>query len=91
MTFTWNRFDIEAPSANPDNLYDHIGASDSHYVLAEDAINREAVNADKIRTLEVQLKETKRAMHLANAHLEHKNKLLVQLKKLINAEFDRKE
>ena len=84
MTFKWNRWD----SGEPDEAYE---ISDGHWVLEEDATNREAVNADKIRTLEVQLKEAKLAMHRANAHLEHKNKLLVQVKKLVDAEFDRKE
>jgi chromosome segregation ATPase len=34
-----------------------VGSADGEYVRAEDAINREAVNADRIRVLELQLKE----------------------------------
>jgi hypothetical protein len=38
---------------------DEIGSTDGEYVLAEDAINREAVLQAQIRTLEVQLKDAR--------------------------------
>lgn len=55
-TFTYNRFDV----VRMDNrlpLYNE--ASDGNCVKAQDAINREAVNADRIRVLELQLKESR--------------------------------
>lgn len=40
-------------------------SSDGDYVKAEDAINREAVNADRIRVLELQLREAKELLREA--------------------------
>lgn len=57
-TFTFDRFDCRA---------DGVGyacviceeTSDGIYVTAQDALDREAVNADRIRVLELQLKESR--------------------------------
>ncbi|HDR9163642.1 TPA: hypothetical protein QDB28_004046 [Burkholderia vietnamiensis] len=51
-TFAFNRFDIDKYDSNG-----RIPAADGDYVLAEDAINRDAVQSAKIRTLEMQLKD----------------------------------
>jgi hypothetical protein len=62
-TFTFERFDL------PGWACDECGGRarpqsefDGEWVRAEDAINREAVNADAIRTLELHLKEAQRAV-----------------------------
>lgn len=51
-TFEFERFDLL-----------HFGtlqaAADGEFMLAQDAIDREKVNADRIRTLELQLKEAR--------------------------------
>jgi hypothetical protein len=57
MTFIFDRYHVDTVDEP-----DIEEASDGEYVLAEDAINREAVNADRIRLLEVQLKEAKAAL-----------------------------
>lgn len=57
-TFKWNRLDVGCGSVSnirPD-MWCHPDA-EGEYVLAEDAINREAVLQAQIRTLEVQLKD----------------------------------
>jgi hypothetical protein len=56
MTFIFDRYHVDTVDEP-----DIEETSDGEYVLAEDAINREAVNADRIRLLEVQLKEAKAA------------------------------
>jgi len=56
MTYVWDRFDIDVLDNHGWNTYSEKPASDGAYVKAEDAINREAVNAAKIATLEAQLK-----------------------------------
>jgi hypothetical protein len=53
----YERFDV-AHTSGFDDL-DVTAASDGRYVLAEDAINREAVLKARIRTLETQLKDRK--------------------------------
>lgn len=69
MTFEFKRFDIYYA----DGGYEERPSSDGACVLAEDAINREAVNADKIRTLEARLRESEiRRVDLAkDANLYH--------------------
>jgi hypothetical protein len=49
-TFEFERFDVYGPGR-----IDPQG--DGHWIKAQDAIDREKVNADRIRTLELQLKE----------------------------------
>jgi len=61
MTWQFKRYDIEATPHDPEYRYVHVPAGDGAHVSAEDAINREAVNADRIRLLEVQLKEARNA------------------------------
>lgn len=57
-TFVYDRYHV---AGTPDNDYEYdievTPESDGTWVKAEDAINREAVNADRIRTLELQLKQ----------------------------------
>lgn len=72
MTFKFDRYDVE-PVALREALAcgtSRIDRDDGTYVLAEDAINREAVNADKIRLLEVQLKEAKLALAKAQSDID---------------------
>lgn len=62
-TFTFDRFDIYPTKSGNGTVREE--STDGILVLAEDAINREAVNVDRIRVLEVQLKEEKeRALRL---------------------------
>jgi hypothetical protein len=59
-TFVYDRFDMRLRYVGyGDPLMDEIGSTDGEYVLAEDAINREAVLQAHIRTLEVQLKDAR--------------------------------
>jgi hypothetical protein len=60
-TFQWDRFDVQQGSARP--------ASDGLFVLAQDAINREAVLQASIRTLETQLKDRTRELEQLRAKL----------------------
>lgn len=55
-TFAYNRFDVVRMD-NGLSLYNE--ASDGNCVKAQDALDREAVNADRIRVLELQLKESR--------------------------------
>lgn len=55
-TFIFDRFDIYKYDSN-----EKVPAADGEYVMADDAINREAVLQAQIRTLESQLAATKRA------------------------------
>jgi len=52
-TFVYDRLDVLAPG----DEFAMIERSDGPYVLAEDAINREAVLQDEIKTLRAQLKD----------------------------------
>ena len=77
MTFLWKRLDYGEREGEYDD-------AEGRYVLAEDAINREAVNEAKIRTLEVQLKDTKA---LAVSWMEAQQELqrrLAEIEKLAN-------
>lgn len=54
MTFQWERFDVTADCIGSETY--EVPDAEGEYVKAEDAINREAVNAAEIATLKVQLK-----------------------------------
>lgn len=63
MTFKWNRMDVIGVEYKGEETTVHVvAADDGSYVRAFEAINREAVNADRIRTLELQLKEARQAL-----------------------------
>jgi hypothetical protein len=81
MTFLWKRLDYGEHEGEYDD-------AEGRYVLAEDAINREAVNEAKIRTLEVQLKDAKAALHRVQSHLVRKNRAIVEIRNLVNATFE---
>lgn len=87
MTFKWDRLDI----VDPCRLVETEPADDGEYVLAEDAINREAVNADKIRTLEVRLKESNLRANRLDRLLAEKNRALVEIRDITQRTFDIKE
>jgi hypothetical protein len=57
-TFVYDRFDVRALSTGDLHI---ARTSDGEWMKAEDAINREAVLQAQIRTIETQLKDTKRA------------------------------
>jgi len=77
MTYVWDRFDIDVLDNYGWNTYSEKPASDGVYVKAEDAINREAVNADKIRLLEVQLKEmTAKCVQLEDKFITEHEKIV---------------
>lgn len=57
MTYVFERYYFWA---EPETGYMEADP-EGQWVKAEDAINREAVNADRIRVLELQLKEAKSA------------------------------
>jgi hypothetical protein len=80
MTHVFKRYE-------PDSDCSDHERDDGFYVRAEDAINREAVNEAKIRTLEVQLKEAKAQLHRVRTHLMRKNKALVEIRNLLNSTF----
>ena len=61
MTFEWRRVDVNYNYECDDNI-EQIDSADGTYVLAEDAIKREAVNEAKIRTLKVLFKDAKAAL-----------------------------
>jgi hypothetical protein len=90
MTFKFGRYDIE-PIDFGTNGTMRINRDDGEYVLAEDAINREAVNEAKIRTLEVQLKDARLALHRVQGHLVRKNRALVEVKNIVQATFSSDE
>lgn len=56
MTFLFKRYDKPEICSDAD---DFIEARDGDWVCAQDAINREAVNAAKIATLEAQIRKMK--------------------------------
>ena len=61
-TFSYDRFDVHA--CDCDSCFSPVrvtGEFDGKWIKAEDAINRDAVLTAQIRTLELQLKETKAA------------------------------
>ena len=60
MTFEWKRYDIQFDMQR--DCIEEFGCSDGDWVKSEDAINREAVNEAKIRTLETQLKDARAAL-----------------------------
>lgn len=57
-THVWRRFDVQQPGSY--FLVVRRDAADGEYVLAQDAIDREAVLQAQIRTLETQLKDARR-------------------------------
>jgi hypothetical protein len=71
MTFKWDRYHVD----NVDEP-DICEADDGAYVLAEDAINREAVNAAEIATLKVQLKGAREAFLNQSARLIKANGII---------------
>ncbi|MFL9902164.1 hypothetical protein PQR71_29180 [Paraburkholderia fungorum] len=58
-SFVYDRFDINSYDEGYGQEHEEIPRGDGKYVLAEDAINREAVLQAQIRTLEVQLKDAR--------------------------------
>ena len=81
MTYEWKRWDVdEGGHATVE--------AEGEFVLAEDAINREAVNADKIRTLEVQLKEAKLRANRLDRLLSQKNQCIIEARNSLNKTFD---
>ena len=87
MTFKFDRYDIE-PIDFGTNGTMRINRDDGEYVLAEDAINREAVNEAKIRTLETQLKCAKRELGRVNLLLSQKNQALIEIRAAAQRTFD---
>jgi hypothetical protein len=77
-TFVFNRYDV-AHSSGFDDL-DVMVSGDGMYVRAQDALDREAVNADRIRVLELQLKEARapRLHHLIIAEFHRDAKFYAQ-------------
>jgi hypothetical protein len=68
-TFVYERFDAETYTDRWGTLVIPVAASDGVYVMAEDAINREAVLQARIRTLETQLKDARQdALHWKANH-----------------------
>lgn len=86
-TFVFERFDMECLDEY-DMLVTSKESSDGAWVKADDAINREAVLTDKIRLLEVQLKEARLEYHRVAALLMRKNKALVEIRDIVQQTFD---
>lgn len=63
-TFKWARLHVVIHGCAGRTLMDH---DEGEFVFAEDAINREAVNAAKIHTLETQLKAARRELEILRA------------------------
>ena len=84
MTFEFKRYDCTCKNRFA------VGASDGEWVSADDAINREAVNADKIRTLEVQLKEARLRANRLDRLLSQKNQALIEVRDIVQKTFDLK-
>lgn len=55
-TFQFDRFDVDTSGTG-----EVWAAGDGEWIKAQDALDREKVNADRIRVLEVQLKEARNA------------------------------
>lgn len=58
-SFVYDRFDAETYTDKWGTIVIPVAASDGVYVMADDAINREAVLQARIRTLETQLKDAR--------------------------------
>lgn len=92
MTFKWNRLDVCCGTVSNVRLEMHqVEDAEGEYVLAQEAIDREAVNADKIRTLEVQLKEARLRANRLDRLLSQKNQALVEVREIVQRTFDLKE
>lgn len=85
MTFQFKRYDPPTSCSQAD---DWIEAGDGEWVAAQDAINREAVNAAKIDALQTQLKEAKLQLHRVRGHLVRKNRALIDIRNTIDSTFD---
>ena len=59
----YRRFDVHGWADEYGQHEEEIDRSDGKYVLAEDAINREAVLQDEIKTLRAQLRNDRPAMY----------------------------
>lgn len=70
MTFKWNRIDIDVLDNYGYDGYSEKPSDDGTFVRAEDAINREAVNAAEIATLKAQLKQSKADLSFVRAQYE---------------------
>lgn len=68
-TFVYDRFDMDMILNSAWKRVKRVPASDGSYVLAEDAINREAVLQAQIRTLETQLKDSNARQSLLRKQL----------------------
>lgn len=82
MTYKWTRYDVEAVSLRGGTSL--TNRDDGEYVFAEDAINREAVNAAEIATLKVQLKEAKERGDREYAIAEMRRKKLDEVYKIVS-------
>lgn len=85
MTFQFNRYD---PPTSCSQCDDFVATGDGDWVAAQDAINREAVNAAKIDALQTQLKEAKLQLHRVRGHLVRKNRALIDIRDTVNSAFD---
>ena len=59
-THVWRRFDVQTAAHEYAADVERTDSADGEYVLAQDAIDREAVLQAQIRTLETQLKDARR-------------------------------
>jgi hypothetical protein len=60
-TFVYDRWDV-SQTVRVGDQWDSVRDAEGKYVLAEDAINREAVLQAQIRTLEVQLRDARTSL-----------------------------
>jgi hypothetical protein len=59
-SFRYRRFDINAHDNEYGQHHEQIDRAEGEYVLAQDALDREAVLQAQVRTLETQLKDSQK-------------------------------